>query len=181
MTAKSSGSEGPSAAAASGPGAHGSAASESAAPGPAGSGTAASGTAASGAASGTAAVSPPAHSGAVSRRYTPTEASGAHAGRPASWLAVGIMVTGFVVGGVALCIGPAWVVFWVGAAIVLAGFVLGGVVHIFSDVVVDAPRNIPEIVDYSVFGSRSAKRRGGEAGETLEKPVHTDTQRHPHG
>jgi hypothetical protein len=109
------------------------------------------------------------------------EPHGSHAGRPSSWVAVGIMVTGFVVGGVALCIGPAWVLFWVGAAIVVVGFVVGGMVHIFSDVVVDAPRVIPEIVDYSVFGTRTAKRRGGLAGETLDKPVATDTQSTPHG
>ncbi|GAA2424038.1 hypothetical protein GCM10010191_40260 [Actinomadura vinacea] len=106
---------------------------------------------------------------------------GSHAGRPGSWLAVAIMVAGFVVGGVGLCIGPSWVMFWAGAAIIAIGFVVGGVVHIFADVVVDAPRVIPEIVDYSVFGSRTAKRRGGQAGETIDKPIHTDTQRTPHG
>jgi hypothetical protein len=96
-------------------------------------------------------------------------------------LAVAIMVSGFTVGGIALCIGPSWVLFWAGAAIIVAGFVVGAAVRIFSDVVVDAPRVIPEIVDYSVFGRRTAKRRGGQAGETLDKPVHTDTQRAPHG
>jgi hypothetical protein len=114
-------------------------------------------------------------------KYLPAESHGSHAGRPGSWAAVGIMVAGFVVGGVALCLGPAWVVFWTGVAIAVVGFVVGGVVRIFSDVVVDAPRVIPEIVDYSVFGSRTSKRRGGLAGETLDKPVHTDTQRAPHG
>ncbi|GAA3946191.1 hypothetical protein GCM10023085_30430 [Actinomadura viridis] len=106
---------------------------------------------------------------------------GSHAGRPGSWVAVAVMVTGFVVGGVALCLGPAWIMFWVGAGIVALGFVVGGIVHIFADVVVDAPRVIPEIVDYSVFGRHTDKRRGGLAGETLDKPVHTDTQRTPHG
>ncbi|GLZ03861.1 hypothetical protein Acsp03_13270 [Actinomadura sp. NBRC 104412] len=114
-------------------------------------------------------------------KYLPEESHGSHAGRPGSWVAVAIMITGFVVGGVALTIGPSWVMFWIGVAIIVVGCIVGGVVKIFSDVVVDAPRVIPEIVDYSVFGSRSAKRRGGRAGETLDKPVHTDTQHTPHG
>jgi hypothetical protein len=126
-------------------------------------------------------VVPATNRGAFSSRYSPTEASGAHSGRAGSWAAVGIMVTGFVVGGLALCLGPTWVMFWIGAAIIAAGFVIAGVLHIFSDVVVDAPRVMPEIVDYSVFGSRSARRRGGEEGETLQSPVHTDPQRTPHG
>jgi hypothetical protein len=122
-----------------------------------------------------------ANRGAFSSKYSPTEASGSHHGRAGSWLAVGVMVVGFVIGGLALCLGPTWVMFWAGAAIVAVGFVIAGVLHIFSDVVVDAPRVMPEIVDYSLFGSRSAKRRGGEAGETLKSPVHTDPQRTPHG
>ncbi|MQY07103.1 HGxxPAAW family protein [Actinomadura macrotermitis] len=109
------------------------------------------------------------------------ESHGSHAGRPSSWVAVAIIFIGFAVGGVALCMGPSWVMFGVGGAIIVVGIVVGGLVHIFSDVVVDAPRVIPEIVDYSVFGSRSAKRRGGPAGETIDKPVRTDTQHTPHG
>ncbi|MBW8484553.1 hypothetical protein K1Y72_19375 [Actinomadura sp. PM05-2] len=109
------------------------------------------------------------------------ESHGSHAGRPSSWVAVAIMFAGFVVGGVALCVGPQWILFWVGVAIVLVGAVVAGLVHIFTDVVVDAPRVIPEIVDYSVFGGHSDKRRGGSAGETLDRPVKTDTQSTPHG
>ncbi|MFC4910444.1 HGxxPAAW family protein [Actinomadura gamaensis] len=106
---------------------------------------------------------------------------GSHAGRPSSWLAVTVIFAGFAVGGVALCLGPQWVLVWVGAAIIVVGFVLSALVHVFSDVVVDAPRVMPEIVDYSVFGSRTTKRRGGLAGETSGKPVLTDTQHTPHG
>ncbi|QKW38985.1 hypothetical protein HUT06_37260 [Actinomadura sp. NAK00032] len=106
---------------------------------------------------------------------------GSHAGRPSSWLAVGVIFIGFVVGGVALCLGPAWIMFWVGVGIVVAGFLVSWMVHLFADVVVDAPRVIPEIVDYSLFGSRSAKRRGGDQGESIEAPVATDTQQTPHG
>ncbi|WP_433328761.1 HGxxPAAW family protein [Spirillospora sp. CA-294931] len=109
------------------------------------------------------------------------EAYGSHAGRPSSWVAVAIITAGFTVGGVALCIGPSWLMFWIGAVIIAAGIVVGGLVHIFSDVVVDAPRVIPEIVDYSVFGRRTDERRGGLSGETLHKPIKTDTQQTPHG
>jgi ABC-type uncharacterized transport system permease subunit len=109
------------------------------------------------------------------------ESHGSHAGRPSSWVAVAIIFAGFVVGGVALCLGPLWVMFWVGAAIIVAGMLVSWMVHLFADVVVDAPRVIPEIVDYSLFGSRSAKRRGGEAGEVLDRPIATDTQQTPHG
>jgi hypothetical protein len=96
-------------------------------------------------------------------------------------VAVAIMVLGFLVGGIALCLGPAWVFFWVGVGIFILGFIVGGAVHIFSDVVVDAPRVIPEIVDYTVFGTRTDKRRGGLSGETRDSPVHTDPQYPPHG
>jgi hypothetical protein len=60
-----------------------------------------------------------------------------HAGRPSSWIAVSVIFTGFVVGGVALPLGPNWIVFWAGVAIVIGGGVLAVVVDIFSDVVVD--------------------------------------------
>ncbi|MEV5576861.1 HGxxPAAW family protein [Spirillospora sp. NPDC052269] len=104
---------------------------------------------------------------------------GSHAGRPSSWLAVTVIFAGFTVGGVALCLGPQWVLFWVGAAIIVIGFVLSALVHLFADVVVDAPRVLPEVVDYSVFGSRTTKRRGGLAGE--KKAVMSDSKQGAHG
>lgn len=106
---------------------------------------------------------------------------GSHAGRPSSWIAVGIIFAGFVVGAVALCLGPMWIMFGVGVAIVVVGFLVSWTVRLFGDVVVDAPRVIPEIVDYSLFGTRSAKRRGGDQGEVLDTPVSTDTEETPHG
>ncbi|MFC0036867.1 hypothetical protein [Actinomadura rayongensis] len=109
------------------------------------------------------------------------DSPGSHAGRASSWVAVTIIFAGFVTGGVSLCKGPFWVGFYVGLGIVAVGIAAAGLVHVFSDVVVDKPRVIPEIVDYSVFGSRSAKRRGGEAGETIATPTRTDTQKQPHG
>src|SRR5690606_33332259 len=109
------------------------------------------------------------------------QSHGSHAGRPASWIAGGIIFIGFVVGGGALCLGPLWIMFWVGAGIIVVGLAVSWMVHLFSDVVGDAPRVIPEILAYSRFGSRSAKRRGGTAGESLDSPVATDPQQAPHG
>ncbi|WP_067453655.1 HGxxPAAW family protein [Actinomadura macra] len=109
------------------------------------------------------------------------ESHGSHAGRPSSWAAVTIIFVGFVVGGVAICLGPSWIIFWVGVGIIVVGMIVSGLVHLFSDVVVDAPRVIPEIVDYSLFGSRTERRRGGTQGEAIDTPVATDPQQTPHG
>ena len=57
----------------------------------------------------------------------------AHHGRPASWVAVAIIIIGFIVGGIALPIGPNWVLFWVGAAIVVVGGIIAAAVHIMDD------------------------------------------------
>ncbi|SEG90677.1 hypothetical protein SAMN04489712_1276 [Thermomonospora echinospora] len=66
--------------------------------------------------------------------------SGSHGGRPSSWLVFTISMTGFIVGGVALCIGPNWMMFWAGVVIVAVSGVLGLAVGIMSDVVLDKPR-----------------------------------------
>ncbi|GAA2992683.1 HGxxPAAW family protein [Streptosporangium longisporum] len=70
-------------------------------------------------------------------RETP---EGSHGGRASSWLAVTVILLGFAIGGVALCIGPNWTVFWMGAGVCAMGGVLTLVFNVFSDVVVDAPR-----------------------------------------
>ena len=54
-------------------------------------------------------------------------------GRPASWVAVSIIIVGFIVGGVAMVPHPHWWLFWVGAGIVVIGGLMGAVVHIFDD------------------------------------------------
>lgn len=66
--------------------------------------------------------------------------AGSHGGSPKSWLAVIVILIGFTVGGVALCLGPNWMLFWVGAGIIALGGVIALVVDIFSDVIIDAPR-----------------------------------------
>lgn len=72
-------------------------------------------------------------------------ADGSHVGRPSSWIAVGVMVAGFTIGGLGLVFGPTWWVFWTGGAIVMIGGVLALAVGVFSDVVVDPPRDIAAV------------------------------------
>ena len=54
-------------------------------------------------------------------------------GRPASWVASSIVIVGFIVGGIALPIGPTWWLFWTGVGIVVLGAIVGAAVHIFDD------------------------------------------------
>ena len=54
-------------------------------------------------------------------------------GRPASWVTSAIVFVGFIIGGVALPIGPTWWLFWTGAGIVVLGGIFGAAVHIFDD------------------------------------------------
>jgi hypothetical protein len=57
----------------------------------------------------------------------------AHHGRPASWVAVSIIIAGFIVGGIALPVGPTWWLFWLGVGIVVVGSIFAASVHIFDD------------------------------------------------
>jgi len=66
--------------------------------------------------------------------------TGSHAGRPKSWVAVSIIFIGFVVGGVAVTLGPNWVMFGIGAALIAIGGIVALAVDIMTDVVVDEPR-----------------------------------------
>jgi hypothetical protein len=57
----------------------------------------------------------------------------AHHGRPASWVAVSIIIVGFIVGGVAMVPHPKWWMFWVGAGIVVIGGIMALSSHILDD------------------------------------------------
>jgi hypothetical protein len=57
----------------------------------------------------------------------------AHHGRPASWVAVSIIIVGFVVGGVAMVPSPKWWLFWTGAGIVVIGCIMAAAAHILDD------------------------------------------------
>ncbi|MEV5408016.1 HGxxPAAW family protein [Thermopolyspora sp. NPDC052614] len=78
-------------------------------------------------------------------------ASGSHAGRPKSWLAITVILAGFILGGVALCLGPLWGLFWAGVAVAALGGILALVFDVFSDVIVDSRRTMPAAEHHSPF------------------------------
>ena len=67
------------------------------------------------------------------RASEPTWEHEEYHGRPVSWVAVTIIIVGFIVGGIALPIGPSWVLFWVGAALVVLGGIFAASVRIMDD------------------------------------------------
>jgi hypothetical protein len=56
-----------------------------------------------------------------------------HRGRPVSWVSVSIIFVGFLIGGIAFPIGPAWWLVWVGGAVAVLGGILGLATGIFND------------------------------------------------
>lgn len=54
-------------------------------------------------------------------------------GRPVSWVAVGIIMVGFLVGGLALIFGPTWWLFWVAIGLVVVGGLVALSTNIFED------------------------------------------------
>jgi len=56
-----------------------------------------------------------------------------YSGRPASWVAVSIIIAGFAVGGIALPVGPIWWLFWLGTGIAVVGGIFAASVHILDD------------------------------------------------
>lgn len=61
-------------------------------------------------------------------------AQGNPRGKPVSWLAVAIILLGFVLGGLGLILGPQWWLFWTGLGVAIAGGVLGAATGMMSDV-----------------------------------------------
>ena len=65
--------------------------------------------------------------GAVAGTGTGTLAPGGGAhlehnpGRPVSWAGTGIVIVGFIIGGIAFFPSPNWVVFWIGTAVAIIG------------------------------------------------------------
>jgi hypothetical protein len=54
-------------------------------------------------------------------------------GRPVSWIAVTIIVAGFLVGGLGMVFGPTWWLAWLGGGIVIVGGILALATGIFND------------------------------------------------
>jgi hypothetical protein len=65
-------------------------------------------------------------------QLSPVTAESFH-GRPVSWVAVGIMMAAFLVGGFGLILGPIWWLFWVGVGMCAVGGLLALATHIFDD------------------------------------------------
>ena len=42
-------------------------------------------------------------------------------GRPISWAGTGIVIVGFIIGGIAFFPSPNWVIFWIGTAVAIIG------------------------------------------------------------
>jgi len=66
----------------------------------------------------------------VSELFTPLPT---YHGRAISWIAVSAIVVAFVVGGLALIIGPTWWLFWASAGLAVAGFLVGAATNIMDD------------------------------------------------
>jgi hypothetical protein len=56
-----------------------------------------------------------------------------HHGRPVSWVSVGIIIVGFIIGGVGLVVGPTWWLVWTGGAVAAVGGILAMASGIFND------------------------------------------------
>jgi hypothetical protein len=54
-------------------------------------------------------------------------------GRTVSWVAVTLILIGFVAGGLALVFGPTWWLFWVSLGVAAIGGLLGLATNIFED------------------------------------------------
>lgn len=54
-------------------------------------------------------------------------------GRMTSWVAVAVILAGFIVGGLGLVFGPNWVMFWVGVGVVVVGGIYALAVGIMDD------------------------------------------------
>lgn len=102
------------------------------------------------------------------------EEDGHTRGRPGSWVAVLIILAGFVIGGIALILGLWWL-FWVAVGIAVVGGIVGLVADIFTDVELDP--NVPgeehvspitgEITATAPSGIRADKNRpDGESEQT---------------
>lgn len=56
-----------------------------------------------------------------------------HHGKPASWIAVTVIIIGFLIGGIAMVPHPTWWAFWLGTGIAVVGCIMTLFAHTFSD------------------------------------------------
>jgi len=60
-------------------------------------------------------------------------AASEHHGRPISWVAISVIIVGFIVGGIAMVPHPTWWLFWVGAGIAIVGCIITLFAKTFSE------------------------------------------------
>ncbi len=60
-------------------------------------------------------------------------AAESHHGKPLSWIAVTVIVIGFLVGGIAMVPHPTWWAFWLGAGVAIVGLLIMLFAKTFSD------------------------------------------------
>jgi hypothetical protein len=56
-----------------------------------------------------------------------------HHGKPISWVAVTVIIVGFIVGGVAMVPHPTWWLFWLGTGIAVVGCIMTLFAKTFDD------------------------------------------------
>lgn len=54
-------------------------------------------------------------------------------GKPVSWVAIGIVIAGFIAAGAGLIAGPVWWLFWLGAGLAALGGIVALATGIFND------------------------------------------------
>jgi len=69
----------------------------------------------------------------IGAQLGPAHTPEAHHGRRSSWVAVSIIIIGFIVGGAAMVPHPTWWLIWVGAGIVVIGGIIATATRIFDD------------------------------------------------
>jgi hypothetical protein len=69
----------------------------------------------------------------VSVQLGPEQTHDAFHGRRSSWVAVAIIIIGFIVGGAAMIPHPTWWLIWVGVGIVAVGAIIATFTRIFDD------------------------------------------------
>lgn len=73
--------------------------------------------------------------GYVAPAVTPSQSGGfpPFHGRTVSWVAISVVIVGFLVGGLGLIAGPTWWAFWTGAGLAVLGMLIAIATNMFED------------------------------------------------
>ncbi len=98
-------------------------------------------------------------------------AEGVHArGRASSWVAVSLIILGFLVGGLALPFGPLWWLFWVGVGLVVVGGIIALAIDIFEDVTVDPAHGPDHVTRREIQREHRAHQHDADAERARSRP-----------